>query len=395
MKKLKEYIQKNSLTYPNYEQEISIIDLMKCLYSRYGYEIEKTQKIEELDLIIPINKHYLFILSDGTGTNIIDKLDKNSILKNNLKSKLVTVFPSTTGCVLTSLVTAQYPEEHGIWGWFNYDRNLKKDYFPLLFADRKSKKSLEEFSIKSDDIYKSKSVLKSLSINTNILYPDYICNSVYSQFVGNDENRIPYKDYTEIIDIVNDITKKEEPTYTYLYISDVDTIEHEAGPNSEQALDKLKEIDKMVKEIVKNPDLTIVFTADHGQTSVEEDIILDFNKYEKYFYAYPSIDFGTASYYIKSEYKEEFEKEFEKDFANKMVLFETKDFIKEKLFGPQGVENTSTANLGEYISLCEKGTYLINNPDITPYYGKIKGNHSGLSKDEMEIPLIIIDNNNF
>ena len=37
--------------------------------------------------------------------------------------------------------------------------------------------------------------------------------------------------------------------------------------------------------------------------------------------------------------------------------------------------------------------YLINNLNVEKHCGKIKGNHSGLSYDEMTIPLIIIDTN--
>ena len=52
------------------------------------------------------------------------------------------------------------------------------------------------------------------------------------------------------------------------------------------------------------------------------------------------------------------------------------------------------SNEVEYISLCNKNAQFINSLEIDEYYGKTKGNHSGLSNDEMIIPLIIIDTNN-
>ncbi len=392
MQNLKKFIKKHNLVLPNYN-EINIVDLMKCLYIKCGYNIKKTKNISELDYIIPNNKHYLFILSDGTGSNLINKLDDNSILKQNIKKNIVTVFPSTTGCVLTSLVTAEYPEEHGIWGWFNYNRELNCDYFPLLFSDRKSMKPLNEFKIKSKNIYKSESILKKLKIKTNILFPYYICDSVYSQFVGNDTDRHPYSNFLEIIELIKDICNCNKSSYTYLYLPDIDTIEHENGLNSEVTLNKLKEINKLITELSRIKDMTIVFTADHGQTEISEDIVFDFDKYKKYFYAYPSIDFGTASYYIKSEYEEEFVNEFEKDFKDKMYLFKTQEFIDNKIFGKGNISDYAFDNLGEYISLCKTGTYLINSPETALYLGKIKGNHSGLTSDEMVIPLVVINTN--
>lgn len=392
MKNLKEFINENNLLMPNYN-ELNIVDLMKCLYAKCGYSVESSSKINKLDSMIPNNKHYLFILSDGTGMNLINKLDNDSIIKQNLKKSIITVFPSTTGCVLTSVVTALYPEEHGIWGWFNYNRKLNRDYFPVLFSDRKSGKNLKDFGVNSDDIFKNDSVLKKLNVKTDILFPAYICDSVYSEFVSYDSNRHPYNNFSDIEGIVKDICESDDLSYTYLYIPDVDSVEHKNGVYSEVTLNKLKEIDNLIKSISKNKNLTIVFTADHGQTNISEDIILDFNKYKKFFYAYPSIDFGTASYYVKKEYEEEFIREFELDFKNKMFLFKTQDFIDNKMFGPLNISDYAASNLGEYISLCKTGSYLINSPDTASYFGKIKGNHSGLTKDEMLIPLVIIDTN--
>ena len=84
MNNLKEYIKSENLVFPNYDN-LNIIDLMETIYSRFGYKIKNNTKNNYLNNIIPNNKHYLFILSDGTGSNLISKLNKNSILKKNLK----------------------------------------------------------------------------------------------------------------------------------------------------------------------------------------------------------------------------------------------------------------------------------------------------------------------
>lgn len=281
MRNLKEFINENNLLIPNYN-ELNIVDLMKCLYAKCGYSVENSSKINELDSMIPNNKHYLFILSDGIGMNLINKLDNDSIIKQNLKQSIITVFPSTTGCVLTSVVTALYPEEHGIWGWFNYNRELNRDYFPVLFSDRKSGKNLKDFGVSSNDIFKNDSVLKKLNVKTDILFLAYICDSVYSEFVSYDSNRHPYNDFSDIERIIKDICESDDLSYTYLYIPDVDSIEHKNGVYSEVTLNKLKEIDNLIKSLSKNKNLTIVFTADHGQINISEDIVLDFNKYKKF-----------------------------------------------------------------------------------------------------------------
>lgn len=390
MENLKTVIEKNDFLLPNYRNEVSIVDLMRTLYCRYGVDFKINDKIKELDKIIPKKKHTLFVLSDGTGSNLIEKLPDDAILKKNKKKDLLTVFPSTTGCVLTSLVTGAFPEEHGIWGWFNYNRKLNRDYYSILFADRKTEKSLIEFGINSDDIFKTKSVLPKLNVKLNVLFPNYINDSVYSNFVAPDTNRIPYENDDDIIKLIKKMCSSNELTYTYLYLPDIDNLEHDNGPYSDIVINRLKEINNMIKKISKNEDLTIVFTADHGQTDINKDIVFDFKKYDKYFYAYPGIDYGTATYYVKDEYRKEFEDEFKNDYGDLMFLFNTNEFLDNKIFGLGSISEYAKSNLGEYISLCKKGSYLINSENVEEFYGKIKGNHSGLTSDEMVIPLIVI-----
>ena len=75
-----------------------------------------------------------------------------------------------------------------------------------------------------------------------------------------------------------------------------------------------------------------------------------------------------------------------------MHLFKTEEFIDNKVFGPNKGNQFISNNLGEYISLCNSDSQFINSTEIDEYYGKTKGNHSGLTKDEMVIPLIVIYN---
>lgn len=394
MQNFYEIFKENDFMIPDYSN-LNIVDLVRCLYNYHGMNFPMNKSIKKLQSIIPNNKHTILILSDGTGSNIIEKLPENNILKKNKIENMTTVFPSTTGCVLTSLVTAEYPSKHGIWGWYNYFRNKNINYYPLLFSERNSEKSLLDFGISPEEIFISKSQLKQLNCETNVLFPNYINDSVYSKFVLNDENRHGYENFDDIVEYMKDICLKNETTYTYLYLPDIDNIEHDYGIDSKKVFDKLIEISDMVEKLSKINDLTIVFTADHGQINVHNDVIMDFNKYNKYFYSEPTIDFGTASYYVKNEFRDEFIREFNKDFRNKMHLFNTDEFIKRNLFGLDKLNDYSKSGLGEFVSLCKKDYCFINSTDAKEYYQKTLGNHSGLTKDEMIIPLIVVDTKSY
>lgn len=385
---LKTYIENNNLLLPDYNN-LNIVDLVKFLYNRYGIQFDKINNVDTLKKIIPEKKHTVLVLIDGMGSNLIDILEKDSIIKKNKKTDMLTVSPSSTGCVLTSLVTATYPEEHGIIGWYSYNRKHNIDYYPILFTDRKNNQNL---NIDTKEIFKIDSKLNKLNIKTNVLFPEYIFDSVYSNYVANNNIRKSYKTIEDAINKIIEITTSEEKTFTYLYIPDIDNLEHEYGYNSKEVLKEIKDIENQIKRL-NNEDMVTIITADHGQTNITEDITMDFQKYNKYFYAYPGIDFGMASYYIKKGLEEPFIKEFNNDYKDKMYLFKTEEFIENKIFGPMGDNYNILSNLGEYISLCNSDAQFINSEEIDEYLGNTKGNHSGLSKDEMLIPLIVINTN--
>lgn len=62
-------------------------------------------------------KHtFLFLFVDAFGMNQYERLDSNSFMKRYFKRKARAVFPSSTPCCMTSLLTGVYPSEHGCIG---------------------------------------------------------------------------------------------------------------------------------------------------------------------------------------------------------------------------------------------------------------------------------------
>lgn len=392
---LKECLKNNDMIFPDYKDG-TIIDVVRTIYSYCGYPYKMESINEEVKKYIKNKKHILFILIDGMGSNYVDSLPNDMILKKNKVKDLLTVFPSTTGCVLSSVATGEYPAIHGMIGWYNYNRDKNIDYYTLLFKDRKTGKKLDELGLKEKDIYVCDSIMNKLKRKTTGIFPENIVGSNFSKFILN-ENRISYNSIQEAFEKATNNIKSnlEDETFTYLYLPYVDSKSHHNGVYSEAVEKVVNEIENELLKLKeeKIEDLEIVIIADHGQIDIiEKDITMDFEKYNKYFYAWPGIDFGTVTYYVKEDKKEEFLKEFKKDYNNKMYIFETKEFVKNNIFGEGEISQYMKSNLGEFISFCKKGAYFVNSvKKRDDYFGKIKGSHSGLSKEEMMIPLIIIE----
>lgn len=392
---LLECLKENDMVFPDYKKT-SIIDLVRTIYTYCGYPYKEENINPEIKRYVKNKKHILFILSDGMGSNLIDSLSDDMILRKNKVTDLLTVCPTTTGCVLSSVATAEYPSTHGMIGWYNYNRDRNINYYTLLFKDRKSGKNLTEFGVNEKDIYICDSVMNKLKRKTIALFPEKIVNSNFSQFVLN-KNRYSFNSIEEAFEkATNNIQNNlNSETFTYLYLPYVDSESHHNGVYSQNVNKVINEIESELIKLKKEkiPDLEIIIIADHGQIDViEKDITMDFKKYNKYFYALPGIDYGTATYYVKKDKQDEFLKEFKKDYEDTMFIFETNEFIKNNIFGRDDVSQYMKSNLGEFISFCKKGAYFVNTiDDVEKYIGKIKGSHSGFSKEEITIPLIVIN----
>ncbi len=390
-----ECLKNNDMVVPNYDKG-SIIDVVRTIYKYCGYSYKEESINSKVKQYIKNKKHILFILSDGMGSNLIDSLPNEMLLKKYKVMDLLTVCPTTTGCVLPSIATAEYPAIHGLIGWYNYNRDRDIDYCTLLFRDRKGKRDLGKLEIKPNDIYRYDSIMNKLKRKTIALFPEKIVNSNFSKFVLN-KNRFAYNSMEEAFEKATNNIKNNinDETFTYLYLPYVDSESHHNGVYSKNVKNVM---DEMEKELIKLKnqkiqDLEIIIIADHGQIDItEKDITMDFEKYNQYFYALPGIDYGTATYYVQEDKKDKFLKEFKKDYQDKMYIFDTNEFIKNNIFGKEEISEYMKSNLGEFISFCKKGAYFVNTvEDAENYIGKIKGSHSGFSKEELTVPLIVID----
>lgn len=371
---------------PNYDKP-DIVDLVKLIYNYCGMNYIETSGMKKIKEYVLNKKHIVLILVDGMGSDLLNKIPNKGIFYKNKIMDIQTVFPTATGCVLTSVATGKYPSSTGIFGWFGYNRKLNLNYYTLLTKERINKKDL---NINLKKIFVRPSVFNELDRETTIIQPNHILNSQYTNFCASSSRRKGYSDYDEAINIIKSSINRVTSTFTYLYIPFVDTLEHQNGPYNKLVYDEVSKIEKDIKKLLPiNNDTEIIIIADHGQIPIHSIAYMDLNKYDKYFYAYPSIDMGTSTFFVKKGKFREFENEFKKDFSNKLILFRKEEFIERNMFGKK-MTNYAKDSLGEFISLCKRGYAFYSDYQEDTTFPK--GNHTGLTKEELFIPLIVLKN---
>ncbi len=393
MKNSEENISKLN-KYFEYRDTISvdIVDLVKTLAINNGANIKKTKGVDILEKILPNKKHTIFIVLDGFGYFKLSKLDKESILKQNVKMRIKTVNPTSTACVLTSIVSASYPNEHGIYGWWDYNRDYKLGYYPLLLKERKTGEELSKKGIEASDIFEFVSVFNKMKSKVNIYENREIINSEFTKMFAGNNNRYGYYSVKEVFTKMSSKLKSEsEKTFNYLYIDGLDEASHMYGVDSKQVNDLILEVEEGIKHLLaKNEDVSIVLTADHGQVDMASMLYLNQNiDFNKYFYALPTMDTRMINFFVKDEFKKEFEENFMKEFGEDAILF-TKDEAKEyKLFGTDSYTKRADKSLGEYIAVIVNNKFMVCDKLTQEDSMHTKGNHSGLTKEEITVPLVI------
>lgn len=345
----------------------------------------------ETELDLPPVKHKIIFLVNGLSSSLIDTLPDQSLLKLNKKKDLYSVIPTTELNTLISFYHNMTPGMHGILGDYQHDRNANVSYSYTTFLDRTLDRNLELYGLSRNKIYQFPKMEKCKKKKYYTLFPNSILMEDSYKAILEVQRVIPYHGLSDISSKVKRISMTNlKGTTTVVYVTELETM-MQHGAKKENVKDWLTSFYGMVSSLKQNNNMVIV-SALHGTTHIDASIVLNYIKYNKYFYALPSIEKRMTSFYVKEEYEKEFVREFKKDYGHLLGLYKTDELVKTGIFG----ENANLDCYGEYISINLDHNYLelpisedlymeeLNNPD---YMNACSG---GMSKEEVIVPLIIL-----
>ena len=214
-------------------------------------------------------KNVVLLLFDGMGSNIIDRvLDKNAFLIKNKYKAIYSVFPATTVAATTSVLTGLNPVETGMLGWDMYYKDIDKTItvFTSALKEDELGRPLEE----AKEYNKKHMITKPISERINEKGVD---KGYYVSKFGTEK----VETIDELFDTVENICNKDGKKYIYGYYKDPDSLMHEFGCDSNEAIDCINDINKRVEELSNKLENTIIFViADHGHYNVEDIYLLSY-----------------------------------------------------------------------------------------------------------------------
>ncbi|TRM87525.1 phosphodiesterase [Sulfolobus sp. E3] len=322
--------------------------------SLLSLSVEIKNNFEDKTTEMITRKKLIFILVDGLGYDLAKRVLSKRLPDYVNINKIHSVFPTITITVLSTLFTATPPGVHGIMGWKIFDK--RRGRIIDLLKEKSYKINLESYLPKESVIL--------TSYEENVLR--------FTKMVSGERMIIPYYSPWDAFTQAYNLAQNDSP-FIFLYLPYVDMVSHHLGPYSEHTIRVAREVMdltfKLANDVKEKYD--VIVTADHGHVPVKgyvrvsEEIlkIVDFPP------------FGGARnlmFISKRNPKEWLEENYD------MAIFD-----KEKLKNICGGDNVPdfagvplSNMVYDYWDDEEEKTYL--------------GSHGGLSKEEIEIPLIVV-----
>ena len=384
--------------YPDYEK--SVVNLIGSLAQAMGdkpiYEPLAgldTKYLAEKDVIIMLN-------IDAMGMELLENIGKNTILGDNVKFELTSIFPSTTACATVAYQTGMAAWNHGLTGWFVHLKELGATSAILPFCPRYTWQSYEKNGIKIEDVLNCGSIFDRLNRESYCITSKSLIGTPVTEYLTGKATCIPYKDLKgftrQIIKTAKRKSKKKK--YIYGYWSKLDHIEHRIGPDGAKTKNHFAEICEAIEYLqkkLKKVNYILLISTDHGMLEVTKDKILkaeDFPEFQKMLNL-PLVGEPRVPYcYVKPEEKDKFTEFVQTEMKDYCQLYTREEIIKTGWYG-KGEENSRFRDrIGDYI-LVMKENYILRDKVLGGSGVSFRGYHGGISSAEMRIPLIILEKN--
>jgi predicted AlkP superfamily pyrophosphatase or phosphodiesterase len=230
----------------NFLQEASLLQLSEEIFSTVINDRVKlnsiqnllTEKVKEAETIN-------FILADGLGYKNLISLETS--LKENIKKIINTTFPSSTNVALTTFAMMRNPIDHGILGYYMYDRS-KFGLINALNWNNENKSLLGNNHFKNQESIWKK--LKSLNTHVSNFQPENLVGSALSNFLYEKSSTVPYKTLDNLIEMLSEASFLEN-RFNFIYYPNVDIAGHIFGVYSAEWELEIKKFEKRLKEFLK------------------------------------------------------------------------------------------------------------------------------------------------
>lgn len=377
---------------PNYDH--CILNTITSILKYYNVETNH-KSLQILDEKLSKKyKNVVFIILDGLGEHILKKVSPNGYLSNNKIDCITTVYPSTTTAAITTYYSGKPPYETGWIAWSQYFKEYGR---ALDMLSHKESYLREDISKAKMNVFKTIVNYTSVFDRIEEASPKVKAYEIMPTYAEKKSKRSIRADKVEeIIENIEMLCQSPDEKFIMAYSDNPDGLLHKFGTEAKEVKDFIIDTENKIKEMCKkiSEDTIVIISADHGHKDIQKAYtLLDYPEIQECLYMPISLESRVVSFWVKDNMKKEFEERFNNIFKDEFWLMTKEEFLDRNFLGFGKKHPKIDDFLGNYIAISISNSIITIETFIAD--GKVtkKSTHCGLSKEEMEVPIIIAEKN--
>ncbi|MFP4644183.1 MAG: alkaline phosphatase family protein [Spirochaetales bacterium] len=390
-----------ALLHPTEDALPSFLDVVRYVARLGGANPPGERRAEESIVAghIGTPEHTVFILADGLGLNNSMHFPAGGALERGLACEVRALFPSTTTVVLTALATGRWPAENGVTGWWTRATPANRTISPLRWIEQFSERPASEIGLTVSDIVEHEPLLSEFSVDSASFLHTDIAGGTYAEWSRGGTAMIGYRDYSDVLEkIVARIRDAGQPTYSYVYLTEVDHAGHKHGYDSPECAGAVAAIDVLLRRLeerlVRQSGQTrIIVIGDHGQIIVPPERsyrVFEGDPLEEFLVCPPTGEGTTPVFHVRPGMESAFRRSFsQRDFGSVFTLVEPEALSELGFYGDAPLSPSMRERLGTYVGISsESAMFEYVSREGHPLGHR--GAHGGLRPEEMRLGLFVL-----
>ncbi len=377
-----------------------------------------TLPLDLFDGLSPRYQKVVLFYIDALGWKFVERyLDRHPWLQRiaaeGVVARLTSQFPSTTVPHVTCIHSGLPVGQSGAYEWFYYEPSLDALIAPLMFsfAGDADWGTLAKAGADPRLLAPNRSLYADLAaqgVQSFIFQHKSYTPSPYTGVIFAGAKSMPFVTLPEaLVNVAALLERASGPTYVFLYFDAIDTIGHRYGPDSPQ-FDAEVEFFLAAMEHIFFPrvqgtvrDTLFLLTTDHGQVQTDPAQAIYLNHVipgiEQFIrrnrqgqLLVPGGSPRDMFLYLKDDRLDDGVEHIQRVLAGRATVYKVADLMAAALFGPPPLSDRFLSRVGNAV-------ILAHDHEAVWWYEKDRfeqkfyGHHGGLSRDEMEIPLLIFN----
>lgn len=375
--------------FPDYEH--SILNLINTILEHYNVRTNY-KSLPKLKSKLNNNyKNIVFIILDGMGEHILKNISSNGFFMNNKNDTITSVCPSTTTAAITTYYSGKPPIETGWIAMSQYFKEYGRALEMLRRTDSYTGEKIIKPKMDVFDLVKYTTIYEQIE-NESPNVKAYEINPTYCD--ARSKRNINADNIDIMCDSIEAICNNNDNNFILAYSDKPDSLLHKYGCNSNEVKEFIISSEEKIQDLcnrLNNDDTLVIISADHGHKDIEKVYnITELQDIQDCLIMPPTLESRAVTFWVKEDKRKTFEKIFNDKFKNEFLLFTKEDFLSKKLLGP-GIQHAKIDDfIGNYIAISIGSSIIKLGTNISKEKKDKKSTHCGFTKDEMEVPLIVI-----